>query len=182
MSTEQIYEEMSSDLRRFIRRRISDEQAAEDLLQDVFVSLHNKLGTLHDEDALAAWLFRLTRNRIIDHYRKKRPELPSESPPEPDPETGATNEELREQVAGWIRVAVEMLPPKYRDAVRMAEIEGRTQAEIADALGLSLSGGKSRVQRGRKMIRQALMKCCHFELDRLGRVIDVTRNPHCCAH
>jgi RNA polymerase sigma-70 factor (ECF subfamily) len=61
----------------------------------------------------------------------------------------------------------------------MVEFEGVSQTELADRLGISVSGAKSRVQRGRKMLRDILMKCCHFEFDRYGTIIDYY--PHCCC-
>ena len=64
------------------------------------------------------------------------------------------------------------LPDPYREAVRLTEIEGLTQAELARRLGISLSGAKSRVQRGRAQLKEQLIECCRFEFDRRGAVID----------
>lgn len=64
------------------------------------------------------------------------------------------------------------LPEKYRKAVRLADLEGMTQAQLADHLGLSLSGAKSRVQRGREQLKALLTECCKFEFDCRGQIID----------
>jgi RNA polymerase sigma-70 factor (ECF subfamily) len=66
------------------------------------------------------------------------------------------------------------LPEPYRDAVVLTELEGLTQRELANRLGISLSGAKSRVQRGRAQLKQMLDECCTFEFDRRGKVIDCT--------
>ncbi len=72
---------------------------------------------------------------------------------------------------------VRSLPDGYREAVELAEVEGLPQQEIADRLGLSLSGAKSRIQRGRVMLRDALEACCHFEFDSRGNMMDYEPKP-----
>ena len=80
-----------------------------------------------------------------------------------------------------------MLPSPYREALTLTELEGMTQKEAAAMLGTTLSGMKSRVQRGRVYLRKALEDCCHIALDARGRV--VTCEPRvdgrlpdgCCA-
>ncbi len=64
------------------------------------------------------------------------------------------------------------LPVQSREAVRLAELEGVTQREVAARMGLSVSGAKSWVQRGRNMLREVLLQCCRVELDRRGGVVD----------
>jgi RNA polymerase sigma-70 factor (ECF subfamily) len=65
----------------------------------------------------------------------------------------------------------------YRQAVQLSEIEGLPQQEVADRLGLSLSGAKSRIQRGRLMLKDELERCCRFEFDRRGNVMDYEPRP-----
>jgi RNA polymerase sigma-70 factor (ECF subfamily) len=76
---------------------------------------------------------------------------------------------------------IEELPDEYQVALRLTELEGLTQQELAARTGLSLSGAKSRVQRGRKMLREMLLACCHFEFDRHGKVIDYYPECQCCS-
>lgn len=71
------------------------------------------------------------------------------------------------------------LPPRYRDAILMTEIEGLTQAEMAHRLDVSLSGGKSRVQRDREKLKEMLLDCCHIEFDRHGIFVGY-RMRACC--
>ena len=68
-------------------------------------------------------------------------------------------------------VALACLPAAYREALLLTEYQGLTQKALAERLGLSLSGAKSRVQRGRTQLKQMLEECCTFEFDRRGRVI-----------
>src|SRR3954454_13075905 len=69
-STDSIWTRLSGDLRRFIRRRVSDDHDADDLLQETFVRVHRNVGTLHEADRLAAWVYQIARNVIHDHHRK----------------------------------------------------------------------------------------------------------------
>jgi hypothetical protein len=66
------------------------------------------------------------------------------------------------------------LPPRYRDALILTEWQGMSQDELAKKVGLSVSGAKSRVQRARSQLKQLLLDCCRFEIDRRGNVIDYT--------
>ena len=65
---------------------------------------------------------------------------------------------------------LEGLPPDHWEALYLTEYEGLTQKELAERLGIGLSGAKSRVQRARARLKAMLLDCCHFELDRRGRV------------
>ena len=72
-TTERVWETFHVPLQQFIRRRVSDDDAAEDLLQDVFLKIHQHVDTLKDVKKLESWIYRLTRNAIIDYYRSTRP-------------------------------------------------------------------------------------------------------------
>jgi len=73
------------------------------------------------------------------------------------------------------------LPGPYRDALVLTEFEGLTQKELAKRLGLSLSGAKSCLQRGREQLKEMLFDCCRFEFDRRGRVIDCQSSEKACC-
>ena len=173
VSTEDVWEQLSAKLRGFIRSRVKDDQTAEDLLQETFLRIHQRIETLGDEERLASWVFQIARNLIVDHYRargriKTTAEADSETASEPSAFESFNQNEV---VAGWLPAAIDSLPEAYRDAVRMYELQGVSQTEIARKLGLSLSGAKSRVQRGRDKLRQVLDRCCAFDLDRRGNVL-----------
>lgn len=69
-TTDAIWTQLSADLRRFIRRRVSDDHVADDLLQETFVRVHRNIGTLQETERLAAWVYRIARNVVHDHHRK----------------------------------------------------------------------------------------------------------------
>jgi RNA polymerase sigma-70 factor (ECF subfamily) len=178
-STQQIWDAFHNPLEAFIRRRVTDPQEAQDILQDVFLKVHTRLDSLRDEQRLAGWLFQIARNAVQDHYRARRPllqvsdQLPAETDDdEPDPAS---------LIAMSLRDTIACLPEIYRQALELSELQGLPQAELARHLGISLSGAKSRVQRGRALLRQALLDCCHFEFDRRGHLIHYIPRPQHCA-
>jgi RNA polymerase sigma-70 factor (ECF subfamily) len=184
VQTEAVWELLSAKLKGFIRSRVENEQAAEDILHEASLRIHQRLATLGDEERLEGWVFQIARNLITDHYRARsrhRNDLPLETePPQPPCETDSSNR--NEEVAGWLRAAVENLPDRYRKAVDLYELQNVSQAEIAERLGLSLSGAKSRVRRGRAKLKQVLERCCRFDLDRRGNVLSCTPRGDGCDY
>jgi len=75
---------------------------------------------------------------------------------------------------------VKSLPEQDRQALVLTEYQGLTQKEYGERLGLSFSGAKSRVQRAREKLKQMLLECCHFELDRRNHIIDYQPHCRCC--
>jgi len=112
----------------------------------------------------------VARNAVIDFYRSDRPtEALGEVPEAPtDPE----GEDLQWELSKSVRDMMEGLHPEHREALYLTEYDGLTQKELARKLGISLSGTKSRVQRARSRLKAMLLDCCHFELDRRGRVMN----------
>ncbi|MEN6578400.1 MAG: RNA polymerase sigma factor SigZ [Phycisphaerales bacterium] len=166
---ESIWAEFAARLGRFIHARVADPATAEDILQDVFVRIHQRLDHLRTPAKLQSWLYLIARNAIIDHYRKTRktsqlPESLLAEPPKDGPEACELKDALRQMIDG--------LPDTYREAIVLTEIEGLTQQELANRLGITLSGAKSRVQRARGQLKQMLLDCCHFEFDRRGGIVE----------
>jgi RNA polymerase sigma-70 factor, ECF subfamily len=169
MTIENIWNEFAQKLRAFIRRRVADDATADDLLQDVFVKIASRSSSLSDAGKLQAWIFLIARNAVIDHYRTRKETV--EVPNTLADESAADNSEL-EGLKATFRRMIDALPEPYREAVTLTDLEGFTQKELAARRGISLSGAKSRVQRGRELLRQKLVDCCRLEFDRRGRVID----------
>ena len=176
-STDGIWTLLSADLRRFIRRRVSDDHLADDLLQETFVRVHQSIGKLQEADRLAAWVYQIARNVIHDHHRKATHATIALADADPDDECEDALSELRCQGASWLDEMILSLPEGYREAVELAEIKGQSQQEVADRLGLSLSGAKSRIHRGRAMLKGVLEQCCHFEFDGRGNMVDYDPKP-----
>ena len=171
--------EFAPRLRAFIRRRVRNETMADDLAQETLLKVYRSRATLRDKTKLEAWLYQIARGTIIDHYRRQRPqvELPAAVAGESPDEVVA----MRARVLVSMKLFLEELPEAYREPVRLAEIEGLPLARIALRLGLSLTAVKSRVRRGRAMLKRKLQDCCRFEFDRLDRVIGYERRRLLCC-
>ncbi len=176
-STQAVWSHLSSDLRRFIRRRVSDDHAADDLLQETFVRVHRHIGTLQEADRLAAWVYRIARNVVHDHHRTATGATVALG--NADPVDEADDRQGRDGcgACGWLDEMIRSLPEGYREAVQLSEMEGFSQQEVADRIGLSLSGAKSCIQRGRALLRGVLEQCCHFEFDVRGNMMDCDPTP-----
>lgn len=172
-------------VRGFLGARVRDAALADDLTQETLLRVEKRLDTLRSSERFESWVFQIARNVVIDHFRKAREteafdetahgHLLTHVEPDPTPEESS----LREQLRGYVRSVVDRLPAPYRDALRMIEFEGVTQVELARRLGLSVSAAKSRVQRGRAMLRREMERCCHWETDRYGQVLGVEPRGTC---
>ncbi len=177
---EGLWQEFSRRLLQFIRRRVPDDDIAEDMLQDVFVRIHAHLGTLRDRGKLESWIYQITRNAIVDYYRERRTAVElTEALAEGEDTSDERSAEA--ELAASLREMVEALPEPYRQALLLSQYGGLSQKELAERLGISFSGAKSRVQRARQKIRDELLLCCHFEFDRRGTIIDYYEHCCCCA-
>ena len=173
---QEIWSELGTRLRRFIGTRVSDPHAADDITQDVLLKVQSQLGTLPSEDKLPAWVFAVARNAVVDYYRaravREHADLDDVQPAAgTDADEDGRQEAIRELTPCVTRM-VEQLPEPYRQAMKLAHFDGLGQQEIADRLGISLSGAKSRVQRARRQLREMILDCCHVERDGRCNVID----------
>ena len=172
----QFWEKHRQELYQFILRRVSDANTAEDIVQDVLTRVYTKMETLQSKDSLHAWLYRITRNAIVDYYRRGDNNITNL----PQSISLPPVEELPiDELAGCIRPLIENLPSPYRKAVQLAEIDGLKHKQIAEIQAISLSGAKSRVQRGRKLLKQHLLQCCALEFNQRGQVIDTHVKSDC---
>jgi RNA polymerase sigma-70 factor, ECF subfamily len=178
MQQDSLWREHRERLYRFVLGRVSDAATAEDIVQDVLVRAYERGDTLRDVGKLEQWLYQLTRNAIIDHYRARRPSAPlPDNLPEPETQDGRV---ARAELAACIQPFMRNLPEHYRAAIDLSEIRGLTQQATADALGLSLSGAKSRVQRARRMLADMILDCCKVERDSMGAIMSY-EGPRCAT-
>ena len=183
---EAAWRDVRGPLLSFIARRVSDRDSAEDILQEVMLRIHRHAGELSDVSAVGGWIHEIARNAIIDHYRRAvvRRERPVGSETELDRPTPAAPEpgpaELRAELAACLEPLLAQLPPNYRDALRLTDLAGLTQADAAARIGLSTSGMKTRVQRARTQLKALFVECCEIELDRRGGIIDYQPHNNAC--
>jgi RNA polymerase sigma factor (sigma-70 family) len=136
----------------FIRKRVDDEGDAEDILQDVFYELTEAYRLMKPIEQVGAWLYRVARNRIIDRFRKKRPEAvgdftlngnEADSPQLedllPSPDAGPEALYARSVLLEELDAALEELPEEQRDVFVAHEVEGRSFKQLAEDSGVSVN-------------------------------------------
>lgn len=165
---------VAGQIRPFVERRVAPHDV-DDVMQEILQRVHAGVDDLDDDTRFAAWLHRVARNAITDHHRRGGRR---------DAKHGAFAAEWRDDAAEqedavaslsmFVRAFVEMLPSPYREALHLTEIEGLTMREAAARENVSTSGMKSRVQRGRRLLRELFEACCEIALDARGRVVEYT--------
>ena len=169
------WQEHRSRLRGYIAKRVRESDAVDDILQEVFLKVNASLHSVKSHGSISAWLYRIAANTIADHYRAQKPweELPDEvAAPEPERDYIA-------ELATCLQPLIADLPETYRTALVLSEIEGLPQREVAEQLNISLSGAKSRVQRGREKLHRRLLACCDIETGRGGIIGYEPREGNC---
>jgi RNA polymerase sigma-70 factor (ECF subfamily) len=184
-----IWREMHDRLRTFIATRVSNEAEVDDIVQEVFLRVHRRLGQLRHTDRIVAWIFQIARHVIVDYYRapQRNREVPvgladaleaafsasdDRKLDHADDQASVTGSgQFHLELAACLRPMLDRLSKEYREAITLVELNGLTHQAAAKQLGLSASGMKSRVQRGRRQLKQMLDDCCLIELDQRGGVI-----------
>ena len=183
----QTWKRLADTLRRELSVRVGDGERARDLVQEVFVRALDGLDELRDETRLLPWMRRIARNLVIDEARRQKGPRGRVGAMDVEPaDLGDSREDwtpLMTMLATWLREQLPTLPPEQAEALELVELQGLSQKEAAQRVGISHSGMKSRVQRGRAKLNAALRECCALELDERGRVVEcVQRNrPNPCA-
>lgn len=181
--TRSTYDEFEGRLRPFIARRVPAADV-DDVVQDVFLRVQRALPELKNEQSFAPWLFQVARSAIADSHRQRlrQPALVPDAALEVEaPVEEASPTALEVELASYLVPLIARLPSPYREALTLIELEGMTQQAAASALGISLSGMKSRVQRGREKLRALLEACCRVAVDVRGTVIEcVPKQPGTC--
>jgi RNA polymerase sigma-70 factor, ECF subfamily len=175
------HRELEERLRPFVARRVPKSDV-DDVLQDVFLRAQRALPELRDEERFGTWMYRVARSAIAESHRQRsRHPIADADSVEPAAIEGTSPSPLETEIAAYLVPLVNRLPSPYREALTLTELEGLTQQAAADVLGISLSGAKSRVQRGREKLRALLDECCSIGVDARGRVIDCEpRDPSGC--
>jgi RNA polymerase sigma-70 factor (ECF subfamily) len=183
--SEPMWREVIAQLHAFVRRRIANPDRAEDLVADILLRIHQNLDSVDDQERLAHWVSRVARNAVIDEYRRAaraREQLlatPTDTDASNAVESESDDASVLDELSHCLRPLLAGLPDEQRRAVEMIDLDGMPQAGAARQEGVSLSGMKSRVQRGRRRLAELLGQCCTLTLDARGVPMDYERAPGC---
>lgn len=172
MKKEQLWDIFRDEVYFFILKKVKDNQAAKDILQNVFLKVHSYYNTLRDKQKLRPWVFQITRNEIADYYKDETRYV-----------------EIRhKQKQGLVDVYEDVcclnffmnnLPAPYKEAIALVYVEGMKQHEAAENLGISLANMKARVRRGKTMLAVKLKRCCRYEIDENGKLVGEANCARC---
>jgi RNA polymerase sigma-70 factor, ECF subfamily len=168
------WHEIETRLRPYVGKRVASASDVDDILQEIFLRMQRGIAGLRDSERFGGWIYRIAEHVIIDRARARarQPLLGIAEPPEPaSPEGSDDGDDLQAALGECVALFVARLPATYREAITLTELQGLTQKDAAELLGVSLSGMKSRVQRGREKVREMFHEVCQVSLDCRGRVV-----------
>ena len=169
--------DLRAAVHRFVARRVRDAHASEDIVQDVMLKIRQHLAPGRAKGQLAPWVFRVARNAVIDHYRAAAAQGAVSVDEAADVPEDPKRESPVAELSRCVGRLIPRLPEPYQQALRLADLEGRSQQEVADTMGIKLSAAKSRVQRAREKLHAMLLDCCKVELTQAGAVLDYQTTP-----
>ncbi|MDH3450940.1 MAG: sigma-70 family RNA polymerase sigma factor [Gammaproteobacteria bacterium] len=174
--------DFESRLRTYVRKRV-DPVSADDVFGEVMLRLVQHREDLQAADKPVAWMLRVAANAIADRYRRREVEQRALAKMQTEamhtPHESESHATAAAELARCLVPLIRELPAPYGEALLLTEIEGVAQNAAARQLGLSYSGMKTRVQRGRAKLKAALLRCCDVEVNRSGVVLDYRRRaPH----
>jgi RNA polymerase sigma-70 factor (ECF subfamily) len=160
---QRIYDAFARKVLNFIYRMVNSVEEAEDLTQETFVTVYQKLGSLKDDTKFEPWLFRIARNYVYQRYRSRPPASVSIDEVDEDgnqvrqvvderktPDEQFQSYELENVVEG----VIQELPEKYREVFMLSAIQHMKYEDIAEILGRSLASVKTDIHRARLQVRK----------------------------
>jgi RNA polymerase sigma-70 factor (ECF subfamily) len=165
----------------FLEHRLGSRAEAEDVLQEAFVKGVERAGTVRDGETVVAWFYRLLRNAVVDHHRRRGAagramdvfarELES---------AGEPPVEVRQTVCACVRSLADTLKVEYADALRRIDVDGMSVQAYAAEIGIEPNNAAVRVHRAREALRRRVRTSCGTcaEHGCLDCTCDTTCGPH----
>ncbi|AXP81917.1 ECF RNA polymerase sigma factor SigH [Mariniflexile rhizosphaerae] len=171
----EIWEEYKASLLGYIKKRVADNDDANDILQDVLLKSYQFCSKGKTVLHLKSWLYKITQNTIIDYYKKVNKTIPFDM----DPQHEQNEQSLLGEASEYIKALLNLLPDKYAIPLYMYDLEGIEQKTISEKLNLTLPNTKSRIQRGRVKLKERFLECCNVAFDEKGEMISFDIKPQC---
>ncbi|RAI88049.1 MULTISPECIES: sigma-70 family RNA polymerase sigma factor [Algoriphagus] len=160
MDSEEIYQKYYSTLFFFILKRVKDEVATKDILQTTFLKIHEKKYQLKDRSKLKGWLFQITRNEIANYFNSRDSQPVEEPISETNVETPCCLDRF-----------IDELPKLYQTPVQLVYLEGKSQQETANLLGISLASTKGRIRRAKEILKERFRICCKYQVNEKNQLV-----------
>jgi RNA polymerase sigma-70 factor (ECF subfamily) len=171
-----IWIDLNEELYQFILGKVKDEQTSKDIHQEVFLKVQTKLHQLKHISKLTSWVYQITRNSIIDYYRKTKDENISILDLD-IPEKDTHNFEYS-NLTNCINQKIDNLSSLHKEAILLTSFKNYSQKELAEHLKISYSGTKSRVQKAKEILKENILNCPNVESDSTGKLLDYENNEN----
>lgn len=171
---ETIWIDLNEELYSFILSKIKDEHIAKDIHQDVFLKIQTKIHQLKHTSKLTSWVYQITRNTIIDYFRKKNHKnIAIETIDIPETE----NDNFKyAKLTTCINQKIKELSVLHKEAIVLTSFKNYSQKDLAKHLKISYSGTKSRVQKARDILKENILNCPNVASDASGNSLDFENN------
>lgn len=145
----------------FLTTRVGSREDAEDILQEAFVRGLQKVGQLRDDESAVAWFYRLLRNAVIDHYRRRSAAQKALEALAREAELDSSfDADLQRTVCECVNDLVPLLKPEYSELIRRVDLAGANVSAVADEIGISPGNARVRLHRARAALRDELERSC----------------------
>lgn len=169
-----IWIDLNEELYKFIVGKVKNEQLSKDIHQEVFLKISSKIHQLKHTSKLTSWVYQITRNTIIDHFRKVNDKNVSIN--EIDiPETDTASFEYA-NLTNCINQKIKNLSDQHKEAIILTSFKEYSQKELAAHINISYSGAKSRVQKAREILKENILNCPNVDADSSGKLLDFENN------
>lgn len=178
-----IWNNYGKQLSEFICKKTNHQEYCNDVLQDVYLKIIHNIEKVNKARNIKSYLLKIADNTVIDFYRAKAAKPVANADFVDSMEAVEIEvEDTSLQLADCcLRPMIESLEPIYREALILTELEGLTQKQFADKVGITHSGAKSRVQRAKEQLKAVIADCCTYEFDKYGNIISCRKNAgNCC--
>ncbi len=174
--SEIVWLEYHLEINRFVLSKIKDKDEVNDIMQDIFIKMYSNLNKLKDEEKIRSWLYQIARNTIHDYFRKQKLSSNSE---EHVLSSDSENRNINEKFSACVQPHINKLPSIYKEALIKVELQNCSQLQLARELNISYSALKSRVQRGRELLKSYFKACCNISTDKYGNILEAEEKHKC---
>lgn len=178
MDTKDIWNLYAIDLKKFILSKTKNLDLTEDILQNVFIKIHTKKNSLQNQSNLKSWIFSIANNTMLDEFKKQSKIKLNQDLEHKTPSNNGISEEHKPE--DCLLPLILRLPKIYRDVLFLSTIKNLKQLEISEQLNISLPATKSRILRGRELLKHEYMDCCDYTLDENGHLKGEQKNIDEC--
>lgn len=165
---QEIWTDLHQELKKFIFSKVRDIATSEDILQEVFLKIQLNIHTLSNCSKLTSWVYQITRNAVVDHFRKANLEVHTHDFDFAEQEN---EEPLYHSLSNCINHKISKLSEKYKQAILLTYFDNYSQIKLAEELNISYSGAKTRVQRGREKLNDLVVECKNVVTDNKGKLL-----------